>query len=118
MKSFLINNGIKSDCIFMDHAGFSTYDTIYRAKSVFCAENIIIVTQKYHLYRSLFLAEKLGIKAIGVPANDIEYNYIFRESREIFARSKDFIFSILKPKPKYLGETIDIKGNGDLTNDY
>ena len=119
MKNYLIDKEIQSKDIFMDHAGFSTYDSIYRTKEIFKTKKIIIVTQKYHLYRALYIADKLGIEAYGVDAEIREYQFqIARDIREFLARIKDFIKCIFKPKPKYLGETISvIDGNGDKTND-
>ena len=118
MKEYAINKGIPSEDIFMDHAGFSTYESIYRAKEIFGVNNIIIITQKYHLYRSLYIANKLEINAYGVNSDPRKYHgQSYRELREILARNKDFINCITKPKPTYLGETIPINGNGDITND-
>ena len=66
MKDFAIEKGIPSENIFMDHAGFSTYESIYRAKEIFGAKKIVVVTQKYHLFRALYIANQLGIEAYGV----------------------------------------------------
>ena len=118
MKTYAINKGIPSSNIFMDHAGISTYDSIYRAKHIFKAKKIVIVTQKYHLYRALYIAEKLGIDAYGVETNPIEYRGdTYRNIREIIARTKDFIKCLYKPQSTYLGNIIPITGNGDDTND-
>ena len=118
MKDYTIKNGIKSEDIFMDHAGFSTYESIYRAKEIFKAKKIVIVTQKYHLYRALYIANQLGIEAYGVEADIRKYpRQIYREFREILARNKDFFKCIIKPKPTYLGEVIPVSGNGNITND-
>ena len=118
MKSFAVENGIPDSDIFMDHAGFSTYETIYRAREIFEADNIIIVSQKYHLYRALYIAEKLGIKSVGVSADlDIYRGQTKRDLREILARDKDFFKCIFKPKPTYLGDKIPVSGDGNLTND-
>lgn len=93
-------------------------DSIYRAKEIFQAKKIIIVTQKYHLYRALYIAKQLGIEAYGVASNPREYRgQALREIREIAARDKDFIKCILKPKAKILGDTIPVSGNGNVTND-
>lgn len=118
MKDFAIEKGVPSENIFMDHAGFSSYESIYRAKEIFGAKKIVIVTQKYHLYRALYIANKLGIEAYGVGADPRQYvGATYRELREILARNKDFIKCIFKPKPTYLGDTIPVSGNGDITND-
>ncbi|MEE1161545.1 MAG: ElyC/SanA/YdcF family protein [Acutalibacteraceae bacterium] len=118
MKSFAVDNGVPDEDIFMDHAGFSTYETVYRAKEIFEADNIIIVSQKYHLYRALYIAEKLDVKAVGVSADLRTYSgQKMRDLREILARDKDFFNCIIKPEPTYLGEKIPVSGNGNLTND-
>ncbi len=118
MKNYVVERGIPSENIFMDHAGFSTYESIYRAKEIFQAKKIVIVTQKYHLYRALYIANRLGIEAYGVGSDPRQYvGATNREIREILARNKDFIKCIFKPKSTYLGDTIPVNGNGDVTND-
>ena len=118
MKNYSIEKGIPSENIFMDHAGFSTYESIYRAKDIFEAKKVVIVTQKYHLYRALYIANQLGLEAYGVGADPRQYvGEIYIEIREILARDKDFIKCIFKPEPTYLGDTIPVSGNGDITND-
>ena len=118
MKEYAIEKGIPSEDIFMDHAGFATYDSIYRAKEVFGAKKVIIVTQEYHLYRALHIANSLGLEAYGVGSDPQKYaGQTFREIREILARNKDFVKCIFKPKPTYLGDAISLSGNGDSTND-
>ena len=118
MKKFAIEKGVPSEDIFMDHAGFSTYESIYRAKEIFGADDIVIVTQEYHLYRALYIADKLDINAYGVNSDPRKYSgQSYRELREILARSKDFVNCLFKPKPTYLGESIPVSGNGDVTND-
>ena len=118
MKLEALEEGIPSEDIFMDHAGFSTYESIFRARDVFAANKIIIVTQEYHLYRALHVANALGVEAYGVAADYHTYvGQAYRELREILARNKDFATSILKPAPTYLGEVIPVSGDGNLTND-
>ena len=118
MKQFAIDRGVPSEDVFMDHAGFSTYETMYRAKEVFAAKRVIIVTQKYHLYRAVYIAEQLGLEAYGVDSDLQSYiKQPYYNAREILARDKDFVKVIFKPKPTYLGEVIPISGSGDLTND-
>ena len=118
MKHYAVEQGIASTDVFMDHAGFSTYESMYRAKEVFQAKKIIIVTQEYHLYRALYIAESLGLEAYGVSSDYRSYyGQTARDLREVLARVKDFGTSILKPEPTYLGKAIPIWGDGDLTND-
>ena len=111
-------HGIERKDVFTDHAGFSTYESIYRAKEIFGAKRILIVTQEYHLYRSLYLAEKLGIEAYGVSADIRTYRgQSYRNLREHLARCKDFVKTIYKPEPTFLGDKIPVSGNGNATND-
>ncbi len=118
MKNFAIADGIESENIFMDHAGFSTYESMYRAKEIFGVSKIVIVTQGYHLPRALYCAEQLGLEAYGVSADLRTYGkVIYNNLRELAARTKDFFYLIIKPEPEFLGEKISIDGNGNITND-
>ena len=118
MKDYIIELGVPSEDVFLDHAGFSTYESMYRAGEVFEAEKVLIVTQEYHLYRALYIANRLGLNAYGVNSDPREYGgQLYREIREILARNKDFVKCIFKPGPTYLGDFIPINGNGNLTND-
>lgn len=118
MKNYAVSKGVPSEDVFMDHAGISTYDSIYRVKYIFNLENILIVTQKYHLFRSLYISQKFEIKADGISANPRKYtNATYREIREVLARNKDYIKTIIKPPAKVMGETISVMGSGDITND-
>ena len=118
MKNYAIENGVPSEDVFMDHAGFSTYETVYRAKEIFEADKVIIVTQEYHLYRALYIAKQLGVEAYGVSSDLNTYaGQSMRDFREVLARCKDWAMCIFKPEPKYLGKVIPVSGNGDLTND-
>lgn len=118
MKNYMTSNGIASSSdIFMDHAGFSTYESIYRAKEIFGAKKIVIVTNTYHLYRALYIAKCFGLDAYGVGVDDTYTGREYREVREILARDKDFVKCIVKPEPTFLGESIDLKGDGNVTED-
>ena len=118
MKGFAVDAGMASSSVFMDHAGFSTYDTVCRAKEIFQAQKVIIVTQTYHLYRAMYIAKQIGLEAYGVAAEYRQYGgQLARDIREVLARVKDFGMSILQPEPVYLGEAIPISGNGELTHD-
>jgi len=118
MKQYAIDQGIPSENIFMDHAGFSTYESMYRARDIFKVKKMIVITQRYHMYRSLYDGRGLGLDVYGVSSDPRQYaGQTYREGREILARCKDFLYIIAKPKPTYLGEVIPISNNGDLTND-
>lgn len=118
MKRFALDAGVPSADIFMDHAGFSTYESICRAKKVFGVDKLLIVTQEYHLYRAMYAAEQFGMEAYGVSADlDTYYGQFHRDVREVLARVKDFMMCIFKPNPTYLGDPIDISGSGNATND-
>ena len=118
MKQFAINAGIPSEDVFMDHAGFSTYESVFRAKEIFQADKILIVTQEYHLYRALYIANQLGVEAYGVSSDYHTYvGQFMRDFREMLARVKDCATCIFKPEPTYLGEAIPVFGDGNITND-
>jgi len=118
MKAFAVEKGVPSGDVFMDHAGFSTYESMYRARDIFGAKKVVIVTQKYHLFRALYVARALGLEAYGVASDQRGYvGQEYYSAREALARVKDFGMCLFKPEPTYLGEPIPISGSGDLTND-
>jgi len=85
-KNYLLANGIPAEDIFLDHAGFDTYDSLYRARDVFQIKTLIISTQNFHLPRAVYIARKLGIEAWGVSADRHFYgNEQFYETREALA---------------------------------
>ena len=112
MAEYLVSEqGIPREKIVMDYAGFSTYDSVYRAKEIFCADSVIVVTQKYHLYRACYIASALGMEVYGADAHAREYfGRHYREARECLARVKDFFVCIYQPSSKLLGEKLPIKG--------
>lgn len=118
MKAYCVARGVPSENIFMDHAGFSTYDSVVRAKKVFLCESVIIVTQKYHLFRALFIANSIGLHAYGASAAPTVYaGNKYREAREFLARVKDIGSVVFRVSPTYLGSAVPISENGDVTND-
>ncbi len=119
MRNYLLEKGIPKEDIFMDHAGFSTYDSMYRARSVFKVSNAIVVTQALHLRRALYIGDKMGIDVVGVEAvNSTLKSTAFQSIREYPARVKAFLqCEILHSKPKYLGDVIPITGSGTVTED-
>lgn len=111
MKKYLVDAGVPAEAVFMDHAGFSTYESMYRAKEIFLAESIVAISQRYHLYRAVYDAHRLGLEACGVSADSRWYpGQFYRNVREILARCKDFLFCIFKPHPTFLGEAVPIWG--------
>lgn len=119
MMVYAIEKGVPEEDIFLDHAGFSTYETMVRARDVFCVKSVIIVTQQFHLSRAVYLARKLGLDASGVNSNPRRYLNASRDAlRESLARVKDFFYvNVFLPEPTYLGEPIPITGDSSLTHD-
>lgn len=118
MKAYAMEHGVPSEDIFMDHAGFSTYESMYRARDIFCADRILIVTQGYHLYRAVFAARALDLDAEGfVVESTVRYGQAYRQVREIAARCKECFTALFQPEPTYLGDAIPVSGDGNLTND-
>lgn len=116
MRKYALNRGVPDKDIFMDHAGFSTYDSMYRAKDVFRVKKAIIVTQEFHLPRALYIARAVGLDANGVKADKREYigmDYVYL--REVLAQIKAVAQVIAGIKPKYLGPAIPISGDGRAT---
>ncbi|MFA6520373.1 MAG: ElyC/SanA/YdcF family protein [Candidatus Paceibacterota bacterium] len=111
VRNYLLEKGIPDADIFLDHAGFDTYSTMYRARDIFQVESVIISTQSFHLPRSVFIARALGLEASGLSADEghIRFkNYV----REVFANEKAVLNLIFHSKPKYLGDVIPITGDG------
>jgi len=120
MKKFLIDKGVPANNIFMDHAGFSTYESLYRARDIFQVKKVIVVTQEYHLMRAVFIARELGVEAYGVPSDLRDYGEVMIQYRfrEVAARNKDFITAkFTRPQPAFLGEAIPMTGDGRATDD-
>ncbi len=119
MRNYLISKGVPSEDIFMDHAGFDTYQTIYRARDVFKVKKALISTQDFHLFRAVYIGQKLSLNLDGVDSALRDYhNSNWNRAREYFARVKAFIESeITKPIPEFLGKVIPITGDGNQTID-
>lgn len=113
VRTYLLRKGIPDQDIFLDHAGFDTYSSMYRAQAVFGVESVLITTQSFHLPRAVFIARKLGVNAYGVDADVghiLPRNYV----REVFANEKAVFELLTRREPKYLGEPIPITGDGRL----
>ena len=117
MKQYAIAQGVPSEDIFCDHAGFSTYESMYRAKYVFGCQRIVVATQTYHLYRALWSAKSLGMQATGVPSDYHEYQKQLQyDIREVPARTKDFFKALFRMPSTYVGDAISLDQDGDVTN--
>ena len=116
MRSLALEFGVASEDIFLDHEGFSTYESLYRAKEKFGAKRIVIVSQGFHLHRALFIARELGIEAVGVPSDLRDYYLQTKyEVREVLARFKDLHVASRGTRTYEVGETVDLSGDGSLT---
>lgn len=115
MRAYAEKVGVPAEDIFMDHAGFNTYDTMYRARDIFKVKSAIVVTQKYHLWRSVYLAKSLGLEVSGFPA-DKSPMHTRDFIREVLARANAVLeVSLTHPKPRILGSAIPITGDGRAT---
>ena len=109
MKSALVARGVPADVIFLDYAGFRTLDSVVRAKEVFGQSSFIVVSQRFHNERAVFIAGKKGIDAVGYNAGDVGFHYGFvTYLREWFARCKVFLDLLVGKKPHFLGDPVDI----------
>jgi SanA protein len=119
MRLYAEKKGVPPEDVFMDHAGFKTYESMYRADKVFHVKSALVVTQRFHLSRAVFLARARGIDARGVIADKARYWRVeYNEMREIPARAKDFIqIYVTRPLPTFLGPVISIEGDGRATHD-
>jgi SanA protein len=119
MGRYARQHGVPAEDIFLDHAGFTTYESMYRARDVFQVKRALIVTQAFHISRSVYIARSLGIEAWGVTSNLHSYGgEDYFETRELPARFKAFLqINILHSRPTYLGPVIPITGDGRKTHD-
>ena len=116
MKRYAIAQGVPSEDIFCDHAGFSTYESMYRAKYVFGCSRVVVATQTYHLYRALYSAHVLGVEAVGVASDYSSYGgQLWYDMREIPARTKDFFKALFNVPSTYVGDPISLNQSGDAT---
>jgi SanA protein len=110
MKKELLKKGIPGEAIFLDYAGFRTYDSIIRCFEIFGQKSFTIISQGFHLERAVFIAHRYGIGAIGYEARDVNYiQGLSTKTREYFARVKVFWDFFSGEKPKFLGEKVEIK---------
>ncbi len=117
MKTLAVEMDVPSEQVFLDHEGYSTYESLYRARYVFGVKKLVIVTQEYHLHRALHIARELGMEAVGVSADLRPYKLQTRyEAREMLARFKDMFTAAEGEYNDRLDLPVDLKGDGNLTN--
>lgn len=110
MKTELMKKGIPEEKIYLDYAGFRTYDSMVRMNKVFGQSSFTIISQEFHNRRAIYIARKLDLDVIGYNAKDVTvYKGFKTKLREKFARVKMFIDIAINKKPKFLGEPILIK---------
>lgn len=109
MQNELVLRGVPLKAIYLDYAGFRTLDSVLRAYKVFGQKQFIVISQKFHNERAVFLARKMNIEAYGYNAEDVNAYYGFKtKCREFLARTKVFVDLFFKVEPKFLGEKIII----------
>jgi len=109
MRRALINKGVPDSIIYMDFAGFRTFDSVVRCHKVFGQNNFTVVSQKFHNQRAIYIAQSKNINAIGFNAEDVKIKEGMRvQIREVFARVKVFIDLITGAQPHFLGEPIQV----------
>lgn len=111
MKADLMAAGIPDSVIYLDFAGFSTYDSMVRAKKVFGLSAFTVISQEFHNQRVVYIARQNDIDAIAFNVQNTPYRYwrIKMELREILARVKAVGEVVMNKKPHFLGEPIEIK---------
>ncbi|MEW6277328.1 MAG: ElyC/SanA/YdcF family protein [Candidatus Eremiobacterota bacterium] len=119
MRVYAERRGVPVAHIFLDHAGFSTYETMVRARRIFEVESAVVVTNRFHLARAVFLARSVGIEAQGVAAGHGSYaGQEYLEQREVLARCKDLLNAwVLRPEPTLSGPPVPITGDARLSHD-
>jgi SanA protein len=119
MYRWLLDHGVRDEDIFLDHAGLRTLDTMERAKRVFLVDEAVVCTNEFHLHRSVFLARRAGIDAVGLVSDRRAYQAPVRNAvREHFARTKAFLDGyVFRPDPAHLGDPIPIDGDPAATRD-
>lgn len=117
-KKYFLDAGVLGADIFLDHAGFDTYDSLYRARAVFKADSLIICTQDFHLPRAVYIGKKLGLNVYGISADlQLYVGEARRNLREAIARSKAMLNIIFHSRPKFLGPAVPLSGDSSLSWD-
>ncbi|MBX3188842.1 MAG: YdcF family protein [Labilithrix sp.] len=116
MRLYLEAHGVPPEAIFMDHAGFDTYSSVWRVRHVFGASRVVVVTQRFHLARAVWVARALGLEAEGSPADRRAYHGLaWLHAREIVSRTKAIVDVTFGRRPRHAGPRIDLRGDGRVT---
>jgi vancomycin permeability regulator SanA len=108
MKQYAIDAGVSSEKVFMDHAGFSTYESLYRARDIFGLSEATLVTQRFHLPRALYACKELGVQPVGVAADIQSYPTAINEARELPALLSTLVKRVTNEKPRFLGPKVNV----------
>ena len=115
VRLYLLENNIPNQDIFLDYAGFDTYSSMYRARDIFLADSMMVVSQSFHLPRALFIARALGLNAYGLEADQGESHYLLKNYvREMLANVKAVFDVVSQREPKYLGDEIPLTGESNI----
>jgi SanA protein len=118
MRKHVLAHGARPEDVFTDHAGFTTYESMARARAVFGVDSAVVVTQAFHLPRAIYLARGLGLPAVGVEADRHHYRAGFQTAlREAVARTKAFGDMQIGRRLEILGPRIDVNGDGRVSWD-
>ncbi len=115
MKDYALKQGVPAEDIFLDHYGFSTYESIIRAREIYQAKSMIIVSQPYHLARALYLADRVGIDSVASGPDANYRNRLYYAAREALAQIKDFFVGLIQPQIYVTGTTIPLAGSGEVS---
>lgn len=118
MRNYLLKKGANTNDIFLDHAGFDTYNSIVRAREIFGIHEMVVVSQEFHLQRALYIAKKMDVKAYGIVADKSNYGSLrYLKFREKIACVKAFMEVVINKEPRFLGEKIPITGDSRKSYD-
>jgi len=119
MRQYVLQQGAKAEDVFLDHAGFRTYATLYRARDVFGVKSAVLVTNEFHLPRAIYTARAFGLDVVGLASDARTYRSWARNlAREFLARTLAWLqVNVTRPRPRHLGPRIDVTGDGRVTHD-
>lgn len=110
MRRSLVTLGVPDSVIYSDYAGFRTFDSMVRCKEVFGQDSVIVISQKWHNERALYIAQQAGMEAVAFNADDVQikHAYLKNHTRELLAKVKVVLDVVFHKKPKFLGEPVQV----------